>query len=171
MKALKIRLLALSAGNGIHETTVSHVYYQVMMFQKISPEDRMCDIGYHEDPPKDATKAEIEREGSVTVGANGGVVDCLQCEVAGKSTVSGCRRDNADLSSGVNKKPHSGVTISDIKQATWVRASDVRRLYALASLFPGYEQGCAHLRALSPKRAWYQQMGVVLGCGEGERGR
>ena len=39
------------------------------------------------------------------------------------------------------------------------------------SHFLSRSRGGVHLRALSPKRAWYQHMEVGVGCGGGDRGR
>ena len=52
------------------------------MGKKISTQNWYGDISNNENPPKETTEAEIKGEGFFTIGANRGMIDCLEFERA-----------------------------------------------------------------------------------------
>jgi len=115
------------------------------------------DVAHRESPGEIASKAEVEREGVLSVGRYGCTVGCEEI-VAGAlltpwEVPSG---KYAEVGTGVDQESQFAASFGD-EQAAGSYETGVCRHQRLSLPFPcGWKEHCGvHLRALSPNRRWY----------------
>ena len=99
----------------VYEVVFTHVDHQTEVLQEISTDDCIGNVGNDKNPAEGASKAEVQGEGSSTIGTDGGTIDGLKSEGVGGGSVHRGGWNHAYLGTRVDEKLKAKIAVCDIK--------------------------------------------------------
>ena len=93
----------------------THVDHQTEVLQEISTDDCIGNVGNDKNPAEGTSKAEVQGEGSSTIGTDGGTIDGLKSEGVGGGSVHRGGWNHTYLGARVDEKLKAKIAVCDIK--------------------------------------------------------
>ena len=145
--------------NAVHQGFGPQINCQSMAVQEVRSKNCPGHVSHNKNPPELPTKSQAHGQAPSTVGGNAAAIDGTEGVLGSRrvAAIGGCGREDAHLSTSIDKKTMTGERVRDVQEAAdRMGASGVGRSYWLAGPFPdGWKlQGCWQLRASAPKRLW-----------------
>ena len=107
--------LGYQVSDRVYEVVFTHVDHQTEVLQEISTDDCIGNVGNDRNPAEGASKAEVQGEGSSTIGTDGGTIDGLKSEGVGGGSVHRGGWNYAYLGARVDEKLKAKIAVCDIK--------------------------------------------------------